>query len=98
MATSKVTFTLDTGTVRNLEDAAERLKKPKSQVVREAVNEYHERLGKLSTLERLRMLRVLDRIAARPSTRSQTEVDAELKEIRRERRAAFPRAWERMRK
>jgi predicted DNA-binding protein len=37
MATNEVTFTLDAETVHRIEDAAERLAKPKSQIVREAV-------------------------------------------------------------
>jgi metal-responsive CopG/Arc/MetJ family transcriptional regulator len=41
----KVTFTLDADTVNRLERAAERLSKPKSQVIREAVQEYYQRIG-----------------------------------------------------
>jgi predicted transcriptional regulator len=95
MATSKVTFTLDEETVRKISDAAEILHKPKSQIVREAVSQYRERMGKLSERERVRMLRALDRIAAEPPTRPQHEVEKELREIRRSRREAYPRAWER---
>ena len=36
MASSKVTFTLDAVTIRRLRDAAERLAKPQSAVVRDA--------------------------------------------------------------
>jgi len=60
MASSKLTFTLDEVTARHIADAAIRLKKPKSQVVREAVSLYHERIGKLTEAERLRMLRVIN--------------------------------------
>ena len=86
MATTKVTFTLDEATITRLNNAAERLAKPKSEIVREAIHDYHERIGKLSETERLRMLAILDRIAKRPQTRSQAEMEAELKEIRRARR------------
>jgi hypothetical protein len=86
MATTKVTFTFDPATIARLTDAAERLAKPKSEIVREAIHDYHERIGKLSESERLRMLAVLDRIAKLPPTRPQSEADAELKEIRRARR------------
>ena len=41
MATNKVTFTLDAETIHRIEDAAEILAKPKSQIVREAVEAYH---------------------------------------------------------
>lgn len=95
MATSKVTFTLDEATVNRIAETAERLKKPKSQVVREAVMQYCGMPERLSEKERQRMLRVLDRIAAEPPTRPQHEVDEELREIRRARREAYPRAWER---
>jgi len=58
MAATKVTFTLDQATIGRLQDAAERLRIPKSEVVRQAIGEFHERLG-LSERERhrLRMLR-----------------------------------------
>jgi predicted DNA-binding protein len=87
MATTKVTFTLDDETIARLEVAAASLTKPKSQVVREAIHDYYERMGKLSEAERLRMLRIIDTIIAQPPTRDQREVDRELREIRRARRA-----------
>ena len=83
----KVTFTLDDVTIRRLEVTASRLAKPKSEVVREAIREFHAKSDRLSEAERLRMLRVMDRILAEPPTRSQTEVDRELREIRRARRS-----------
>ena len=86
MATTKVTFTFDQATIRRLDDAAKRLAKPKSEVVREAIQEYHQRIGRLSEAEKLRMLRVVDEIIKRPPTRPQSEVEAELNEIRRARR------------
>lgn len=82
----KVTFTLDENTVAKLQDAAKRLSKPKSEVVREAVLDYHARIGRLSEQERIRMLRVLDEHLKRPAQRTQAEVDRELKEIRAARR------------
>jgi len=93
MATSKVTFTLDRETVRRIENAAEILKKPKSQVVREAVLQFHERMGKVSEAERLRRLRVLDEIGKRPPIRPQEEVDKELRENRRARRV-WAKNWD----
>jgi metal-responsive CopG/Arc/MetJ family transcriptional regulator len=86
MATTKVTFTFDQATIARLNSAAERLAKPKSEIVREAIHDYHERIGKLSESERMRMLAALHEIAKRPPSRPQSEVDAELKEIRRARR------------
>lgn len=87
MAALKVTFTLDGETIRRLQTASERLARPKSQVIREAVHEYYERIGRLSESERVRMLQVVDEIIARPPTRSARAVDRELKEIRRARRS-----------
>lgn len=87
----KVTFTLDEKTVAKLNDASRQLVKPKSEVVREAVHEYHARMGRLSERERLRMMRVLEEHLARPATRSQAEVDREIKELRASRRAGWRR-------
>jgi predicted transcriptional regulator len=86
MATTKVTFTFDQATIRRLEDAAARLAKPKSEIVREAIQDYHQRIGRLSESEKQRMLKALDEFMLRPPTRPQEEVEAELKEIRRARR------------
>lgn len=82
MARRKVTFTLDEKTIRQLNHAAETLKKPKSEIVREAVADYDARIGKLNEAERLRMLKILDEIRSRPPTRPQEEVDREIAEIR----------------
>jgi flagellar motor switch protein FliG len=87
----KVTFTLDEKTVAKLGEAARQLEKPKSQVVREAVNEYHARMGRLSEQEKVRMLRALEEHLARVPERSQADVDRELKELR----ASRHRGWRR---
>ena len=87
MASTKVTFTLDEKTVARLNRAAQRLQMAKSQVVREAIGEYSARLGRLSEEERVRMLEVLDEAVARGPTRSQAEVEQELRDIRAARHA-----------
>jgi metal-responsive CopG/Arc/MetJ family transcriptional regulator len=87
----KVTFTLDEKTVGKLEDASVRLSKPKSEIVREAVTDYHARIGRLSEQERVRMMRVLDEHLARPAQRSNAETDRELKELRASRRSGWRR-------
>jgi predicted transcriptional regulator len=56
MASNKVTFTLDAATIRRLRDTAERLAKLQSTVGREAIEDFHDRLGKLSERERTRLL------------------------------------------
>lgn len=81
-----MTFTFDEQTAETLRRAASRLKKPQSVVVREAIQDYASRADRLSDEERRRMLKVLDRMMARPPKRSQAEVDAEIAEIRAARR------------
>ena len=87
MATTKVTFTLDQATISRLEEAATRLTMPKSEVVRAAIAEYYDRIGRLSERERLRLLRAFDELVPRIPARSAAEVDRELKSIRQARRA-----------
>ncbi len=82
----KVTYSLDDATVRRIRRAAERLGKPQSQVVREAVAEYDARTDRMSEAERLRMLDVLDRWRKEHTPRSPESVEAELREIRESRR------------
>jgi predicted transcriptional regulator len=87
MASVKVTFTLDEATISRLQRASERLRKPKSEVVREAIKEFYDRTDRLSESERIRMLRAIDEMMARGPSRPQAENDAELAEIRRARRS-----------
>jgi Ribbon-helix-helix protein, copG family len=82
----KVTFTLDEATVAQLRRTAARVRKPQSQVVREAIGEYAARSDRLSEEERRRMLSVLDRVISQPPSRPAAETDAELREIRAARR------------
>ena len=82
----KVTFTLDEDTVERLRLTAARLRKPQSQVVREAVAEYAAAAGRLSEAERRTMLEVFDRVVAAVPRRPARAVDAELREIRAARR------------
>ena len=87
----KVTYSLDDATVRRIRRAAERLGRPQSQVVREAVAEYDARTDRLSEAERLRMLEVLDRLRGEPVTRSRAAVAVELREVRLSRRESSRR-------
>ena len=82
----KVTYSLDEATVRRIRRTADRLGKPQSHVVREAVAEYDARTDRLSEAERLRMLDVLDRLRDEPVTGSRESAEAELREIRASRR------------
>lgn len=82
-----MTFSLDRATAARLSRAAERLGKPKSAVVREAIAEYAARVGQLSEAERREALRIFDRLVPAIPPRPATAVDAELAELRRARRA-----------
>lgn len=87
MASLKVTFTLDGATISRLQDAAARLALPKSEIVREAILEYHERIGRLGERERLRLLRTFDEVVPRIPPRAAADVDRELKAVRLARRS-----------
>ena len=104
MAFRKVTFTFDDATLARLAQAARRLDRPKSQVVREAIREYSERVGRLSEEERLRLLRAFDELVPQIPGRSAAAVDAEIDAVREARRgggrrttAPQPRARRRVR-
>ncbi len=91
MAT-KVTFSVDEETVRSLRTAAERLRKPQSQVVREAIAEYAARIGRLSEGERVSLLGAFDRLVPTLPSRAASAVDAELAELRAARRQSGRRS------
>ncbi len=86
MATVKVTFSLDETTVERLAAAASVLRKPKSEVVREAILDYAERMGRLNGEERLRMLAVFDEVVPAIPPGPADAVDAELAELWESRR------------
>ena len=88
MATTKVTFTLDRISMDRLQDSADRLAMAKSEVVREAILEFHDRIGRLSDRERSKMLHTFDELVPRIPKRSAAGVDSELGEVRRARKAA----------
>jgi hypothetical protein len=88
----KATFTLDEDTVNRLRVAADRLGKPKSQVVREAIQDYSRRGGRLSEGERLRLLKVFDELVPGIRERPLAEVEKELDLVRRARRGGGRRS------
>lgn len=88
MATTKMTFTLDQDTVQRLHDTSQRLARPKSEIVREAIAEYYDRLGRLSERERTSMLRAFDELVPKIPARSAAVVNRELTELRKARRLA----------
>jgi hypothetical protein len=92
MATTKVTFTLDEATITRLRAAAERLALPKSQVVREAIREFGDRAERLSERERRRLLEAFDRLVPAIPPRPLRDVERELADLRRARRAGGRRS------
>src|SRR5262245_22403406 len=91
MGNLKLTFTLDEVTVAKLRQAASRLGKPQSEVVREAISEYSGRLGRLSDDEKNRLLAVFDELVPGIPSKSAAEVDRELEGIRTSRRLSARR-------
>lgn len=87
----KLTFSLDDASVRMLRDTAARTRKPQSLIVREAIAHFAAREDILSASERERLLGALRRIRSRPPTRPASDVDRELREIRRSRRTGWSR-------
>ena len=92
MGSIKATFTLDEATIKRIEAAAQRLSLPKSQVIREAVHDYYDRIGQMSEQERKRMLRIFDEVIPRIPARPINDVRRELQEIRRARRSGGRKA------
>jgi len=82
----KATFVLDQNAIEKLRLAADRLSRPQSWVVREAICEYAERIGRLSERERRTWLHDFDTLVGKIPARPAANVDAELREIRRARR------------
>lgn len=92
MATIKVTFTLDNETIARLRATAARLAIPQSRVVREAIRDFGDRAGRLSERERRRLLETFDRLVPAIPVRPLRDVDRELAELRRARRAGGRRS------
>ena len=86
MVTTKVTFTLDVESITRLNDASSRLSLPKSEIVREAIHEFHERIGRLGERERVAMLRTFDDLVPKIPIRPEIDVDRELEDLRKARR------------
>ncbi len=87
MATTKVTFTLDDDTIARLKLAAERLARPKSEIVRQAIRDYSERAGRLSERERRHLLEAFDRLVPAIPAGPASDVERELTKLRRARRS-----------
>jgi hypothetical protein len=84
---TRVTFSLDDETIAAIRRTAARLRKPQSQVVRDAVAEYAASSDRLSHAERRQALAILERLRASRSSRRADDVDRELRALRSARRA-----------
>lgn len=82
----KMTFTLDDATVDQLRRSAARLARPRSEVVRLAIRDYAQRIGRLSEDERIRLLRAFDELVPRIPARPRAVVDREIRALRAARR------------
>jgi metal-responsive CopG/Arc/MetJ family transcriptional regulator len=86
----KVTFTLDEKAVNHLNETARRLSKPKSEIVRDAIEEAYKKSDRLSDEERTRMLAFLKEYAKRKlPTRPSGAAAREIEEIRKSRRTGW---------
>jgi hypothetical protein len=86
MVTVKMTFSLDEATANRLNRTAAALRKPKSEVVRDAIESYADRVGRLSDDERRTLLRAFDELVPVIPERPLDDVEKELAEVRRARR------------
>ncbi len=82
----KKTFVLDEVTAAELSRSAARLAKPQSEVVRLAIRDYADRIGRLSEAERVHVLEVFDDLVPRIPTRPAADVDREIRIVRAARR------------
>lgn len=81
------TLTLSDATIERIESTAENLGKSSSEVIEDLMTQNHKLPDRLSDAERERMLKVLDRIRNRPSSKTDEDVRRELEEIRAARRS-----------
>jgi hypothetical protein len=94
MKTTKASFTLDQVAMEKLQDAATRLALSKSEIVRKAILEFHDRLGRLSERERLTMLCAFDELVPKIPTRGAAAVSREMAAVRQGRRSGDRRTLE----
>jgi predicted transcriptional regulator len=83
---ARATFSLDEATIAEIKRTAERLRKPQSHVIREAVADYAARTDRLSERERRHLLDVLEGLRGAKPARSASAVDHELEGLRQARR------------
>lgn len=87
-----MTFSLDEATAARLAHASGALRKSKSEIVRDAIEDYTERIGRLGESERRRLLDAFDELVPEIPRRSLAEVERELDDVRRSRRSGGRRS------
>jgi hypothetical protein len=87
----KMTFTLDDTTVETLKRIANRLQKPQSFILREAICHYEPHAGQLSKAERKQRIALFDQLIAKIPSRPASETDTELRVQRLSRRKGWQR-------
>jgi hypothetical protein len=87
----KMTFTIDDSTADTLRRIANRLNKPQSQVLREAIRHYEPHAGHLTAEESDRRVELFDRALAAIPQRPASETDRELRNVRKSRRTGWQR-------
>ena len=85
----KVTFTVDPDTVATLKRLAQRLQKPQSAVIRDAIVFYEPHAGQLTAAERRKRVELFDRVLAEVPAAPAAAVDRELRAVRRSRRTGW---------
>jgi predicted DNA-binding protein len=85
----KMTFTLDETTVQALKRIANRLQKPQSYVLREAISHYEPHAGQLSKAERKRRVELFDQVVGTIPKKPSSSVDRELKDLRLSRKKGW---------
>jgi predicted DNA-binding protein len=91
----KMTFTLDEATVQALKRIANRLQKPQSYVLREAISHYEPHAGQLSKAERKRRVELFDRVVGAIPKKPASAVDRELKDLRLSRKKGWQKRSDR---
>jgi predicted transcriptional regulator len=95
IAMVKVTFTLDEVTIQRLNEAAAHRQIPKSQAVREAIEQFSFNRNRLSEAERKRRLDAFQAFLATRPKRSRASVNKELADLRESRRGGWLRSTDR---
>ena len=85
----KMTFNFSEETAAHLKEAACRLKKTKTDIVREGIEDVYKKSDKMSDEERQRKIAILKEYAKKLPTRPPGEAAREIEEIRRSRRTGW---------